>query len=71
MRFTAYVTRIDRLALAKGSSSSVCCFRKAANQLALRRQHRRAVPTMTMYRVIDRLHSGRTVGVPAHSGSRP
>ena len=53
MRFAAYVSRSDRLAL-------------AANHLTLRRQHRRAVPTMTMYRVTDRLHGGRTVRVPGH-----
>ena len=53
MRFAAYVSRNDRLAL-------------AANHLTLRRRHRRAVPTMTMYRVTDRLHGGRTVRVPGH-----
>lgn len=30
------------------------------------RQHLRAVPTVTLYRVTDRLHGGRTVRVPGH-----
>ncbi len=53
MKLAAYVTRIDRLTL-------------AANHLTLRRQYRRAMPTMTMYCVTDRLHGGRAVRVPGH-----
>lgn len=32
----------------------------------VRREPRQAVPAMTMYRITDRLHTGRTVRVPAH-----
>ncbi|OJZ72980.1 hypothetical protein BRW65_15260 [Mycobacterium paraffinicum] len=35
-------------------------------RFATRRHHLRAVPTVTVYRVTDRLHAGRTVRVPGH-----
>ncbi|OBH83542.1 hypothetical protein [Mycobacterium scrofulaceum] len=35
-------------------------------RFATRRQHLRAVPTATVYRVTDRLHGGRTVAVPGN-----
>ncbi len=53
MRFTAQMTRIDRVAL-------------APNHLTLRRHHRRAMASATLYCVTDRLHGGRTVCVPGH-----
>ena len=53
---------------ASGSGSGAAWgFHKGGNRFGRRCRHRRATraaPTVTMYRVTDRLHNGRTVDVP-------
>ncbi|WP_420873545.1 hypothetical protein [Mycobacterium riyadhense] len=46
--------------------SGLDSFRKAANYLTSGWLNRPPARTMTMYRVTDRLHAGRTANVPGH-----
>lgn len=50
---------------APSPSLTLRSFRNATNHLSPRRRHS-GEAAMTMYRVSDRLHSGRTVQVPGH-----